>query len=251
MTAPLMDTLRILIADHHYLVRLGLRSLIGSHTGWEVCGEAVDGREAVEMCKQLHPDLLILDIGMPKLNGVDAARQILRADPSQKILVITDVDSEIVIGECLEAGVRGWAWKSDGGPDLILAIEELQNRGTFFTPRVAELILKGYLQKSHSHPEETSVGGLSLREREVVQLLSEGNMAREVASILRVSVKTAETHRSNIMRKLGIHSVTELVLYAVRNNIIRVPLAVSAQEDGKSDGHGARLPSQEDRQLFN
>src|ERR1700756_3439466 len=141
-----MSTLRILIADDHYLVRQGLRSLIESHEGWEVCGEAVDGREAVQKCKQLKPDLLILDICMPKLNGVDAARQILRANPTQRILIVTDVDSEEVIRECLKVGIRGWVWKSDGASDLISAVEELQNRRTFFSSRVAELVLNGYLQ---------------------------------------------------------------------------------------------------------
>jgi DNA-binding NarL/FixJ family response regulator len=246
-----MSTLRILIADDHYLVRQGLRSLIASHEGWEVCGEAVDGREAVEKCKQLKPDLLFLDICMPNLNGVDAARQILKANPTQRILIVTDVDSEEVIRECLEVGIRGWVWKSDGAPDLISAVEALQNRRTFFTSHVAELVLNGYLQTSHTHPAEPTVAKLSPREREVVQLLSEGHMAKEVASILHVTPKTAETHRSNVMRKLGIHSIAELVLYAVRNNIVQVQLPARPLADTKPDYRRADLFPQGDRQSFN
>jgi DNA-binding NarL/FixJ family response regulator len=246
-----MSALRILIADDHYLIRLGLRSLIASHEGWEVCGEAVDGREAIEKCRQLQPDLLILDICMPKLNGVDAARQILRSKPNQRILIVTDVDSEEVIRECLEAGVRGWVWKSDGASDLISAVEELQDRRTFFTSRVAELVLNGYLQTSHKHPAETTVVRLSPREREVVQLLSEGHITKEVASMLHVKVKTAETDRSNVMCKLGIHSTAELVLYAVRNNIVQVQRPVPALADGKPVYYRADVLTQEDRRSFN
>jgi DNA-binding NarL/FixJ family response regulator len=246
-----MSTLRILIADDHYLVRLGLRSLVDSHDGWEICGEAVDGREAVTKCRQLKPDLLILDICMPKLNGVDGARQILRAKPTQSILVVTDVESEEVIRECLTAGVRGWLWKSDGCDDLVLAVERLQNRGTFLTPRVAQLVLSRYLQKGHNRPAEPTVARLSSREREVVQLLSEGNTTKEVASILDMAVKTAETHRNNTMRKLGIHSIAELVLYAVRNNIIQVQLATPPLADTRPNYRRADPASQQDRQLFN
>jgi len=246
-----MSTLRILIADDHYLIRQGLRSLIASHQGWEVCGEAVDGREAVQKCKQLKPDLLILDICMPKLNGVDAARQILRANPTQRILIVTDVDSEKVIRECLESGVRGWVWKSDGAPDLLLAVNELQNHRSFFTSRVAELVLNGYLQRSHTHPAEPTVAKLSPREREVVQLVSEGHITKDVASILHVTPKTAETHRNNVMRKLGIHSVTELVLYAVRNNIVQVQLPAPALADTKAVDYRADLLTQGDSKSFN
>jgi len=246
-----MSTLRILIADDHYLVRQGLRSLIESHEGWEVCGEAVDGREAVQKCKELKPDLLILDICMPKLNGVDAARQILRSKPTQRILIVTDVDSEEVIRECLEVGVRGWVWKSDGAPDLISAMEALQDRRAFFTSRVAELVLNGYLQTSHKHPAETTVVRLSPREREVVQLLSEGHITKEVASTLHVTVKTAATHRNNIMHKLGIHSIAELVLYAVRNNIVQVQLPTPSLTDTKPHFGRADLFPQGDRPSFN
>jgi DNA-binding NarL/FixJ family response regulator len=246
-----MSSLRILIADDHYLVRRGLRSLVDSRAGWEICGEAVDGREAVTKCRQLKPDLLILDICMPKLNGVDAARQILQARPTQSILIVTDVDSEEVIRECLALGVRGWVWKSDGCDDLILAIEKLQNHGTFLTPSVAELVLSSYLRKAHNRPAETTVARLSPREREVVQLISEGSTTKEVASILHMAVNTAETHRNNSMRKLGIHSIAELVLYAVRNNIVQIHLAAAPLADTKPNDRHAYLVPQEDHQLLN
>ena len=201
-----MNAFRILVADHHPVFRFGLCSLLGSHEGWEVCGEAADGRDAVERCRQLKPDLLILDICMPKLNGVDAARQILKGNPAQRILVLTDVNSEQVVRDCLEAGVRGWVFKSDG------------------TSRVSDLILHGYLRRHRIGPAAPEVPKLSPREREVVQLIGEGKTTKEVAMILNVTVKTAETHRSNIMFKLKLHSIVELVLYAVRNEIIRVQL---------------------------
>jgi DNA-binding NarL/FixJ family response regulator len=225
-----MSTLRILIADDHEVVRLGVRSLVESRVGWEVCGEAADGREAVEKCRELKPDLLILDICLPKLNGVDTVSQVKMAAPSQRILIFTDVDSEEVIQECLTVGIRGWVWKSDAVSELLLAIEALQNHGTFFTARVVDLMLSRYLQTSHRHAAETTVARLSPREREVVQLVSEGNITKQVASTLHVSVKTVETHRTNIMRKLGIHSMAELVLYAVRNNIVQSSSSLACRE---------------------
>jgi len=220
-----MNTFRILVADDHPVVRFGLCSLLGSHLGWEVCGEAVDGRAAVEMCKQLKPDLLILDICMPRLNGIDAARQILGDDPAQRILVLTDVNSEEVVRDCLELGVRGWIFKCDQIDDLVKAVELLERHKSAFCPPVSNLILDGYLQAHQPRQTTRLAQKLSPREREVVQLLSEGRTTKEVASALNVSAKTVETHRSNMMRKLKIHSVAELVLYAVRNEIIHVPPA--------------------------
>ena len=219
-----MNTFRILVADDHPIVRFGLCSLLGSHLGWEVCGQAADGRTAVERCEQLKPDLVILDICMPKLNGIDAARQILKDNPAQRILVLTDVNSEEVVRDCLELGVRGWIFKSDETDDLMKAIELLERHKSAFSSRVSNLILDGYLQSHQLQQTTHQAQGLSPREREVVQLLSEGRSTKEVATTLNVSVKTAETHRSNMMRKLKIHSVAELVLYAVRNEIVHVPL---------------------------
>lgn len=219
-----MGAFRILVADDHPIFRLGLRSLFASHPGWEVCGEAADGRDAVEKCRQLKPDLLILDICMPKLNGVDATRQVLKHNPTQRVLILTDVDSEKVVGDCLAAGIRGWVLKSDGIDDLTIAVEALQRHQSVFSSRVSDLILVAYLQREPLGDAAVSISTLSPREREVVQLVAESNTSKEVATALKVSVKTAETHRSNIMRKLNVHSVAELVLYAVKNEIVHVKL---------------------------
>jgi len=219
-----MNAFRILVADDHPVFRFGLCSLLGSHEGWAVCGEAADGRDAVEKCRLLKPDLLILDICMPKLNGVDAARQILNDDSAQRILILTDVNSDQVVRDCLEAGVRGWVFKSDGTDDLTTAVEALQRHKSIFSSRVSDLIMDGYLQQHRVGPAAAKAPKLSPREREVVQLLGEGKTTKEVAMVLNVTVKTAETHRSNLMLKLKLHSIAELVLYAVRNEIVHVQL---------------------------
>jgi DNA-binding NarL/FixJ family response regulator len=172
----------------------------------------------------LKPDLLILDICMPKLNGVDAARRILKGNPVQRILVLTDVNSDQVVRECLEVGVRGWVFKSEGTDDLTTAVEALQRHKSMFSPRVSSLIMDGYLQQHRTGPAAVKIPRLSPREREVVQLLGEGKTTKDVAVMLNVTVKTAETHRSNIMLKLKLHSIAELVLYAVRNEIVHVQL---------------------------
>ncbi len=208
----------------------------------EICGEAIDGREAVEKCQQMKPDLLILDICMPRLNGVDAARQILRHNPLQRILVVTDVGSEQVVRDCLEAGVRGWVFKSDASADLTTAVEALQWQRSTFSSRVSDLILKGYLQRYPVNPAVAIPPRLTLREREVVQLVGEGKTSKEVATMLGMTLKTAETHRSNIMIKLNLHSTVELVLYAVRNEIIHVQLPAmvfQGPQNGNSRAHVA------------
>jgi len=218
-----MKPLRILIADDHEVVRHGVRALLQSHEGWEICGEAVDGRDAVEKASRLKPEVVILDIGMPNLNGLDAAREILRDDPRTLILILTIDESEQVMREVLNAGARGFLLKSDAARDLVAAVEALQRHRTFFTSKVAEIVLDGYLKgKDPSTIPTLTQDRLTRREREVVQLLAEGKTTKEVASVLGMSIKTAETHRSNIMRKLNFHSVSQLVVYAVRNNIIQV-----------------------------
>lgn len=216
-----MGAFRILVADDHPIFRYGLSLLLGSHDGWEVCGQAADGRDAVDKCREMKPDLLILDICLPMLNGVDTARQILKHNPAQAILVLTAVDSEQAIRDCLEAGVRGWVFKSDGTEDLTTAVEAMQRCKSIFSPRVSDLIMDGY-KRHRVDPDAARLPKLSPREREVVQLVSEGKASKEVAAILSVTLATAETHRSNIMRKLKLHSIAELVLYAVRNEIVHV-----------------------------
>lgn len=219
--------LRILIADDHEVVRRGLCNLLQMHEGWEVCGEAKDGREAVDMAKQLKPDVVILDIGMPNLNGLAATRQLSQQNPEQKIIVLTITDSDQVIREALEAGARGFVLKSDAARDLVSAVEALQRNRLFFTPRVNDMVLAGFLDKGYdgSQGESSRSPKLTPREREVIQLLAEGKSSKEVASLLNLSTKTAETHRSNIMRKLDFHSIRDLVVYAIKNDIIQVQVA--------------------------
>jgi DNA-binding NarL/FixJ family response regulator len=216
-----MRTLRILVADDHDLMRRGLKALLESHPGWSICAEAHTGREAVAKAEELRPDIVILDITMPELNGVEAARRILKASPNTEILVLSVHYSDQLIRDILDAGVRGYIVKSDSDRDLIIAVEALANHKPFFTPRATELILSNFNNKGGSTEVPDVIGDrLTSREREIVQLLSEGKTSKEVASMLGISVKTAETHRANIMRKLEIHSVSELVRYAVRNQII-------------------------------
>jgi len=210
-------SLRILLADDHPLVREGISSVLKAHPGWEVCGEALDGRQAVQMTRELKPDIVILDLAMPVLNGLDATRQILKENEDQKVLILTMSDSEELIREVLGAGARGFVLKSDASRDLIAGVEALERHRTFFTSRV-QSILDSYFTSS----DTANLPTLTNREREVLQLIAEGKTTKEVASILGCSVKTAETHRSNFMRKLHLHSVSEVVLYAVRNFIIRV-----------------------------
>jgi DNA-binding NarL/FixJ family response regulator len=226
--------LRILIADDHELVRRGLFTLLQSHEGWEVCGEATDGRTAVAMARELKPDIAIVDIGMPGLNGLAVTRQLVQQDPFCKIVVLTITDSDQVVREALEAGARGFVLKSDAARDLVTAVEALQRNGTFFTPKVREMVLAGFLDRGkNSGNMPPRLPRLTPREREVVQLLAEGKSAKEVAAVLNLSTKTAETHRSNIMRKLGFHSIRDLVVYAVKNNIIQVQIASDLSPSGE------------------
>jgi DNA-binding NarL/FixJ family response regulator len=218
--------LRILLADDHEIVRKGLRSLLEKHEGWEVCGEASDGREALAMAQQLRPDVIIVDIGMPHLNGLDTTRQLLQLDPHFKVIVLTITDSDQVIREALNAGARGFILKSDAARDLVSAVEALQSKRMFFTPRVNDLVLAGFLDKGHTvtRNEVPNLPVLTAREREVTQLLAEGKSSKEVATLLNLSTKTVETHRSNIMRKLSLHSIRDLVVYAIKNNIIQIQM---------------------------
>jgi DNA-binding NarL/FixJ family response regulator len=222
---------RILIADDHEVVRRGLCALLQAREGWEICAEAKDGREAVEKAAQLKPDVVILDVGMPNLNGLAATRQLTQADPHCKVIVLTITDSDQVIREALDAGARGFVLKSDAARDLVSAVEALLRNRMFFTPRVNDMVLAGFLDRGHngSSNEPPRLPKLTSREREVIQLLAEGKSSKEVACVLNLSTKTAETHRSNIMRKLGFHSIRDLVVYAVKNNIIQVQMPTPMQ----------------------
>ena len=216
-----MKNLRILIADDHDIVRRGIKSLIEARPEWKVCDEAHSGREAVAKAEEKKPDIVILDISMPELNGLEAARRIKKVSPNSEILILSVHYSDQLIKDILDVGVRGFIVKSDSDRDLIVAVEALANHKPFFTSMATEVMLNNFQRPGSPVP---TTGGrtsrLTSREREIVQLLSEGKSSKEVASSLGISVKTAETHRANIMRKLEIHSVSELVRYAVRNQII-------------------------------
>jgi DNA-binding NarL/FixJ family response regulator len=216
-----MKTVRILIADDHDLMRRGVRTLLEPHPGWEICGEATTGREAVAKAEELKPNIVILDISMPDLNGVDAAKRIKKVSPDTEVLIFSAHYSDQLIREILEAGVRGYIVKSDSDRDLVIAVESLAKKKPFFTSRATEVMLTSFSDGGPKQdPSEPLRDRLTTREREIVQLLAEGKSSKEVASSLNISVKTAETHRANIMRKLQIHTVSELVRYAIRNQIV-------------------------------
>ena len=216
-----MNPLRILIADDHDLMRRGIRGLLESYPGWTICAEAKTGREAVAKAEELKPDIAILDISMPHLNGLEAARKIRKASPRTEVLILSMHCSDQLTREVLDAGARGYVLKSDSGRDLAIAIEALANHKPFLTPAATQLVLRGFSPDgSVADGPELISDQLTPREREIIQLLAEGRSSKEVSIALSISLHTAETHRSNITRKLDIHGTSELVRYAVRNQII-------------------------------
>ena len=214
-----MTATRILIADDHEVVRRGIAAQISQRPDWEVVAEATNGRDAVTLALDLKPDLIVLDLTMPELNGLAAATRILASWPQARIVILTVHESEQLVREVLAAGARGYVLKSDAGRILMAALETLLADGSFFTPKIGRMVLDGYL-RNPAAAEEPGTAPLSVREREIVQLLAEGKSNKEVALALGITVKTAETHRSNIMRKGGFGSLAELVRYAIRNRII-------------------------------
>jgi DNA-binding NarL/FixJ family response regulator len=214
------STKRILLVDDHEMVRRGLRALLETHAGWEICGEAADGRAAVKFAAALAPHIVVMDLIMPKLNGADAARQILDKARHTQVLMLTMYESEQTVREVLEAGVRGYVLKSDAGRDLVAGMEALLRGETFFTSRLAARIHAQEFEISRRRRSARSAGALTPRERETLQLLAEGKTNKQVASALGITVKTAETHRARVMRKLEFKSLAELVCYAIRNGII-------------------------------
>jgi DNA-binding NarL/FixJ family response regulator len=212
-----MPPLSILIADDHAVVRAGLRTLLESRAHWQVCAEAADGRDAVEKAAKHKPHVAILDIGMPLLNGVETARQIRKASPTTEILVLTMHESDDLVQQVVEAGARGYILKDEADRVLLDAVQALSQHKPFFSPRVTEAASN----TDSTDGSKSSRYRLTPREREILQLLAEGKSNKEVANILNISVNTAEAHRANIMLKLDFHSLAELVMYAIRNNIIQ------------------------------
>ena len=214
-----MKTARILIADDHGLLRRGLRAALADSPHLIVEAEAEDGRTAVELALKLKPDIAILDVSMPQLNGLDAARAIAAGSPETRVLVLTAHESERLVREVLRAGARGYLLKSDAASELIPAIEALLADRSYFTSTVGQAVLEGYL-KNDADEDPDAGGALSPREREIVQLLAEGKSSKEIARVLSIAVNTADTHRGNIMRKMGFESVSDVVRYAIKNKMI-------------------------------
>lgn len=212
---------RILIADDHDVVRQGLRKLLESQPHWTVCGEAANGRQAVTLCQELMPDVAIMDVSMPELNGLEATRQIRKVSPATEILVFTMHQSEQLVREMLSAGARGYMLKSDAAGHIVEAVTSLAAHRPYFNVGVSETILAGYLHSvSKEAAQRRSADPLTPREREILQLLAEGRSNKEVARRLEIGVKTVEAHRAALMRKIGAKSIVEVVRYAVRNQIV-------------------------------
>jgi len=216
-----MTALRILIADDHAVVRTGLRTMLESRSGWEVCAEAIDGRDAVEKATRHKPDVAVLDIGMPLLNGVEATRQIRKSSPSTEILILTMHESDDLVQQVVEAGAHGYILKDDADRVLLAAVDALRLHKPYFSVRVSGAVDTEERSGTSSDHARSARSRLTPREREILQLLAEGKSNKDIAAMLGISVNTAEAHRANIMMKLDFHSITELVVYAVRNKIIK------------------------------
>jgi DNA-binding NarL/FixJ family response regulator len=212
---------RILVADDHEIVRQGLRALIETRAGFVVCGEAANGREALDRTAALKPDVLVLDIAMPELNGLEAARRIPAVSPRTQILVLSTHHDDALVHEIVAAGVRGYVLKSDAARDLVTAIESLGSGRPFFSAQIADVVVDGFVGRARLPPGDGgATARLTSREREVLQLLAEGRSTKEVAATLDIGIKTAETHRANLMKKLDLQTIADLVRFAVRNHIV-------------------------------
>jgi len=214
--------MQILIADDHEIVRRGLKQALADRPDWKVCGEAGTGRDAVAKALRLKPDVVVMDIAMPEMNGLDATRRIRQALPDTQFVILTLHLSDQLVYDILEAGARSYILKSDAERDLITAVEAVSRRRTYFTSKVSEMMVNRFHHEAMQPPEDRAPLRMRLtaRQREIVQLLAEGKTNKEIANTLNISVKTAETHRANIMRRLALHSVSDLVRYAVKNQII-------------------------------
>ena len=216
--------LRILVADDHELVRRGIRGLLRARRGWTVVGEAANGREAVEKAMKLKPDVAIVDISMPDLDGLQVTRQIREAAPTTKVVVLTMHESDQMVRRVLEAGALGYVLKSDLAAHLVKAVKDVTAGKLFLTPRVSDIVLKGFLKiRNQRDPLENSQARPTPREVEIIRLLAEGKPNKKIADELGITCRTVETHRAKIMLKLGLHSLTELIHYAIRYKIASIP----------------------------
>jgi two-component system, NarL family, response regulator NreC len=212
--------IRVLIADDHGVMRKGLRLQLEQHEGIEVVGEASDGRDAVRLADELLPDLVIMDIGMPNLNGIEATAQIVKHNPNIGVIMLSVHSDEEYLLRALTAGAKGYLLKESADVDLLRAVQAVAQRKSFFSPTVAKMLLDDFVQQLQQRGLKDSYGLLTDREKQIFQLLAEGKSAKEIAAILNLSPYTVETHRTHIMQKLDLHSAVDLVLYAVRKKII-------------------------------
>jgi two-component system, NarL family, response regulator NreC len=215
-----MKTLRILLADDHTVVRSGLRALLERQSNFEIVGEAQNGRETVSLCASLQPDVVVMDVGMPLLNGIEATKALLKQSPSTGVVILSMHSDESYVMRSLQAGARAYLLKDSAPSDLLSAIEAVSHGKSFFSSAIRHLLAEDYVRVLRQKGAVDSYELLTMREREILQLLAEGKTNKEVASSLNISLYTVETHRSNILEKLGIHSPAELILYAVRKGII-------------------------------
>jgi two-component system, NarL family, response regulator NreC len=213
--------LRIVLADDHTLFRQGLRRVLEEQAGWQVMAEASDGAEAVRLTLECEPDIVILDIAMPRLNGVEATRQIVRRLPDVRILILSMYSDDLYITQALQAGARGFILKDSADADLVRAVRDLAAGKSYFSPDVSKVVLNDYVRHLAERGVSDRFDALSEREREVFQLIAEGHSNKAIAQLLNVSPGTIETHRARIMEKLDVHSAAEIVLYAVRKGVIR------------------------------
>ena len=217
-------TLRILLADDHELVRRGIRGLLRSQGGWRVIGEAANGREAVEKANKLKPDVAVVDVSMPELDGLQATRQIRDASPKTAVVILTMHESDQMVRRVLDAGALGYVLKSDLGANLVKAVKHVSAGKLFLTPKVSAIVVKGFLKngKQADRRERTELNP-TLRQAEIIRLLAEGKANKVIAGDLGISIRTVETHRAKIMQKFGLHSLAELIHYAIRQKIIALP----------------------------
>ena len=218
-----MARVKILIADDHELIRQGLRRVLEEQEGWQVCGEAADGQVAVQLARDLQPDVVVMDMAMPELNGLEATREVRKVCHKTRVVILTVYEAEAMVKEVLEAGASGYLLKTDAARNLVTAIETVLRGEPFFSGQVASVVLHGFLQPPKRRTTSaTATVTLTARERRIVQLIAEGKSNKEVALRLGISVKTVDAHRANLMAKLNLHSVVTLVRYAIRNHIIEV-----------------------------
>jgi two-component system response regulator NreC len=217
-----MSKIRVLICDDHAILRDGIRLLLNSQPDMDVVGEAVDGRDAVEKVRVLKPDIVLMDIAMPLLNGLQATKQIRRDDPNMRVLVLTMYESDEYVSQMLEAGVMGYVLKKAAGSELVHAIRAVHQGEAFLYPSIAKWLVKDYMRRMDAGQERVSFDGLTDREREVLQLVAEGHSNRQIADLLNLSIRTVQNHRAHIMEKLGMHDRGELIKYAVQKGIIEL-----------------------------